>query len=382
MSELDFETDETTAPAAAEPLRASPRLRLLQGLASAALVLSVAASAAHWITRERAVEVFQPRLVWPGFDAVVEEVAALEVRSKEGAFTIVKNLDGSWGVKERGGFPVRLELLRATLWGLGDMELVEPKTTRPERHSALGLGRPEDGGDATFFRIANADNVSFLALLIGQPDGAETLSGKLRNYVAMDGDNQTWLAEGRLEPQAALEEWLDLDFLDVDADRVARAVSTPGRASEGSEPFSVERPDTQTYNFTLAGLAQGEAMTGPTAANGLGRALVALTFSDARPASDVDLASATSARFETFDGLALTLAVGRFQGDFWVEVKAQGLPLESGAGDPEMSQDAAAKIAAEVARINARADGWAFKIPEWKGGQLTVARSSLIKQEQ
>lgn len=362
-----------------EKLRAAdPRLRLLRWLwisAAVLVVLAVLAQTATLAPREKA---FEPRPLWPDFDQVLPDVTALEVISRDEHFTI-ERYDTFWGVKERAGYPVRGELLRSTLWGLGDMKLIAPKTARADRHQALGLVAPEDGGEATHFRVLAGGSVR-LSVQMGIPEGAETLDGALRTYVRYGGEDQTWLGEGRLEAEPSLQEWLDLDILDLDARRIARVVREDGDVS-----FSVSRPDPETYNFALDALGPGEAMAGPTAANGLGRALIALTPSDVHPASAFDFSTAPSVRFETFDGLAVTLRVAQVAADTWVTIEAEaaasGKSAPDTGGAPLDGDEDRPDIASEVLQLNNRAAGWAFKIPAWKGQQLTITRASLLKQD-
>lgn len=362
----------------AATLTTDPRKRTLKILAIAAAVASLAAMVAQGLSRDRTGNGFETRLAFPGLEVSLDDVAKIEIQTKDLAFTVVKADDGEdWGVAERGWYPVRADELRALLWGLGDLELVEQKTSRAQRHKSIGLVAPEDGGDATRIRVLNADNVALAAALFGIPEGAETLDGRLRTWLRMDGDNQTWLGEGRLEIEPALEEWLDLDFLDVDADRIASVFTTPGTASQGSDAFAIQRPDQDTYNFELLDIYKGEKVSGPTVANGLGRALIAMTFSDALPANRIGFDNASIVRYETFDGLALTLRVRRYEENYWITLAAETFRVNEPASDGAPSME---DIDAQALAINERASHWAFRIAEWKGEQLTIARSSMIKK--
>lgn len=364
-----------------------PRGRTLKWLAVAALVTSLAAVIAHSLSGGKTDNGFSPRLAFPGFETTMADTARIEIQSKDAHFTVAKitvaKVDGEdhWGVAERGNYPIRAEELKALMWGLGDMELIEKKTARAERHQAVGLGAPEDGGDGVRIRVLSADNTVLAAALFGNPEGAATLDGKVRTWLRMDGEDQTWIGEGHLEIEAALEEWLDLDFLEVDASRIASVHTTPGATSQGGEAFSIARSSPESYNFELLDLYDGEAMSGPTVANGLGRALIAMTFSDAMPAGEIGFDDAAFARYETFDGLALTLRVQRFEENFWTTVEAETFEPDEmiSATGADETEDAPKDVTAEAARINARAAGWAFQIPEWKGDQLTIARTSMIK---
>ncbi len=363
-----------------------PRGRTLKWLAVAAVVASLAAVIAHSLSGGKTDNGFNPRLAFPGFEIATADIARIEIQSKDARFTVAKIDDNDqWGVFERGNYPIRAEELKTLIWGLGDIELIEKKTARAERHQAVGLGAPEDGGDGVRIRVLDADNTVLAAALFGNPEGVATLDGKARTWLRMDGEDQTWIGEGHFEVEAALEEWMDLDFLEVDASRIASVHTTPGATSQGSEAFSIARPDPESYDFELLDLYEGEAMSGPTAANGLGRGLIAMALSDAMPAAEIGFDDAAFARYETFDGLALTLRTQRFEGNYWITLEAEtfelpeALPSTSAAG-ADQTEDAPKDVAAEAAMINARAAGWAFQIPEWKGDQLTIARASMIKQ--
>ena len=353
--------------------KTDPRVKLLGWLWVSAGVLIVGAALSHMATLEPREDAFEPRLVWPGFEGALANLTELQIQTKDESFTVIDTPKG-WGVKERGGYPVRDEILRATLWGLGDMKLIEPKTARADRHQALGLVAPDEGGDAVHFKILG-DGGALLSLYLGIPEGAEALDGSLRTYVRYFGEDQTWLAEGRLESEASLQEWLDLDVLDVDSQRIARVTATP---ADGGPSFTIARPDAETYNFALLGLGENEEMTGPTAGNGLGRALIAMTPSDVRAASDIGFEGAAQARFETFDGLAVTLGVTFFEEAYWITIGAERFVPAAGAA-PLETDETNPDISNEAAQLNALAAGWAFKVPDWKGKQLVTGRAGLIK---
>lgn len=365
------------------PPRPDPRIRTLKGLWIVAAVSTVAALIALAVARERTESAFKPRLAFPGLEETIPDITRVEIHSRDIRFTLQRSEDAeSWGVEERGLYPVRTAALRSLLLSLGELELVEKKTARAERHNAVGLVAPEDGGEAVRVSALGLNETVQATILFGSPEGAETLDGRVRSWVRLGDDDQTWVGESRLELKPELEEWMALDILDVDASRIASVHTTPGDVSEGSEAFTIARSDSETYNFELLDLYDGEEMSGPTAANGLGRALIAMTFSDAKPAARIGFDNGSIAHYETFDGLGLTLRVKRHEEDFWITLAAETFEVDIKEGDIDMTEgeDAVTDVEAEAAAINAQAKGWAFRIPEWKGGQLTIARAAMIKQ--
>jgi hypothetical protein len=69
---------------------------------------------------------------------------------------------------------------------------------------------------------------------------------------------------------------------------------------------------------------------------------------------------------KTFDGLSVTAAVVKSGDAYWAEFGA--VPL---VNKPEIGKEARS--------IGAHASGWAFKLPDYKGAQLTAPMESLLK---
>jgi len=86
-----------------------------------------------------------------------------------------------------------------------------------------------------------------------------------------------------------------------------------------------------------------------------------------KPARDFDFSDAAhSARVvtKTFDGLTVTVNVIQQGADYWATVSADG-------STPEGRN--------EARQINARATGWAYKLPPYKGAQFTATLESILK---
>ena len=132
------------------------------------------------------------------------------------------------------------------------------------------------------------------------------------------------------------------------------SVSMPGFAvgrARQLDGVSVLRPTLANPNYNLI--------------NQLGFAVGAFSIDDVRPASELDFSKASLVEAHSFDGLAVQLHVIR-QGDaYWALVSAQRAPTATEA------------IAQEAAAINARARGWAFKVPAEKGVALMATLAEL-----
>ncbi len=365
----------------------SARDRHVMTLAIVTLVAVIAAVIAVAMQRGGETGSFKPRLAFEGFESQIDQVRSLRIWSKEDMLTINRDDDFVWRLEEAHGFPVLVDQVRQTVLSLADLDLIEAKTARADWHHHLGLVRPEEGGEGIVLSALDGQGSVIASLVVGHVQGLPDVNGETRRYVRLAHETQTWVALGRLEPVTEEQGWLDLEFLQIDRERVARVTSIPGSASKGSKGFGASRVGPSEYNFTLEGVPSGFEATAPTSANGVASALMALSLQGVRPASEVDLGAAAQLVYETFDGLTITLSVSNQDGDYWVAVTAEARSAEptnetseevTSEGEP-LSEDIKPSPQVEADAINRRAKGWTFKIPEWKGNQLTVALDSLIQ---
>lgn len=369
--------------------------RRTAGLVVAAGVFSVLSLVAIVADRDATAPAFEERSVFVGLDQKFGDIGRIGIAGPLGSFTLERHDSGAWGVAEKHGFNARGELINRTVQGLADMTLIEPKTARADWHQHLDLVAPEAGGKGLMVTLFDQSGGVLASLLLGAGQEIQEIQGETRRYVRFPGEDQTWLAQGALEPESDINEWLSLDFLNIERDRVSRVRSVPGRPSQNNDPFEVLRSDPTDFNFSLDLIPAGFELSSPGVANGLGNALMTLTFDDVKPYEAADFIEPALAIFTTFDGLEITVSTARIDGIYWVSFAADLLPEEPEANEDEATEvegvieedavserDAAREaLQQEVARLKARAQGWAFKIPDWKGDQLTVAREAYLTPE-
>jgi hypothetical protein len=95
----------------------------------------------------------------------------------------------------------------------------------------------------------------------------------------------------------------------------------------------------------------------------IGFAVATLTVEDVRPAASVDFAGASRVLATSFDGLAVQFELAQRPDGIWTRISAN-------ATAPKATEEAAA--------INARAGGWAFKLPAEKARLLLSDRVRLL----
>lgn len=247
-------------------------------------------------------------------------VYTIEITTKEDRFVLQEDGEDGWALLGRGGYPANADLAARLVSRLGALDYVGPRTSDPERHRLLGLVSPQDGGNATQILLRDFDNNVVGELLVGQR------RGERGTYVRLPGDDQAWAADGVLPAISTPQDWMNLDFLALGPDSIARAYVVP----ISGPPYFLERPGLSERNFVLRA-PPGWRLITTGAGNGTGSVLGRLRFRDVRTAQ---FEGRPVARYEaeTFAGLRLEIAVHDDAGGRWAVIRAIAL-ADDAAGD-------------------------------------------------
>ena len=353
----------------------------IRGLAllAAATAISVIAAAIAVTTRESAVRpAFEPRLLFEELGGRVNTVSkivytiglGLQGTSK---ITLDRKPDGTWGVAERMGYPANFERVKKTIIGMSELEVVEPRTAQPTWHRNLGLLAPEDLGSAVRIELLDADGERLGALLAGkvQEPAFGGRGGPGFIYVRKDGEDQSWLARGKLSLAKSVSDWLDPALMNIDRARIRRAILWAGTENESV----LSRPGPDVADFSLESLPQGRETRGAPIVNASATAIVDLAFEDVVPASELDFPDTSpQVVFETFDGLRVRATLTGGAGGLWAAFEA-----ETDAGLAPDDADLTA-VAVEAEEINTRVEGWAYKLGQRVGAQMTQTPDLLTRE--
>ena len=323
-----------------------------------------------------------PELLFPDLRPRVNDVVAVEVRGPGGEFTIAKGEDGAWTIPEKHGYPVRFVTIRKAVVGVAGLVPIEAQTAKPNLHGKLALGRSGEEGEGVVVAFRDADGRRLASVVVGRErfSGTETRPG--RYFVRKEGENRSWLVEGRLEASDRAARWLDPGLPRLDR-REVRAIRTAKADGEVIE-LARDAPDRLEFRMEGAVTVRGQDLAGgslsplppgtrilrETAVSELVSALEYLTFEDVALASDVDLAGGTLAEYTTFDGLVVGVRVKRVAGAYWARFHARFDPAEPGRAAREARRESEA--------INACFGGWAYRIPDHKGEDLAMRRDALL----
>ena len=345
-------------------------LRILAGVTALAVA---GAAVARWMDLESTAQAFAPVRLFPGLSDKLNEVTALTIESKGKMFTVTRTQDGRWVLPGKGNFPADRDLVQSTLIALSETDLIDKRTARKDWHGRLDLGLPKDGGAGSIISVLGANGAKLGEAVAGKGVEGFNQGDKVAAYVRRTGEDQTYVALGKLQLKANETDWLDKRFLDYDRSRVAFAAIRPPKGPA----YSVKRAKTDDENFVLENaLPRGRTLRTEREPNGVGQALFNFTIEDVAPVKDVAFKGASFAAFRTFNGVTLSFAVARKNEDYWVTVNATGedQPLPP----PKPGEKLPPLASVEAKTINDKAAGWAFKVPKFKGVLMTAPLEDLL----
>ena len=115
--------------------------RLVAFAVGTVVVVVVAVAATLW--RDSSLQsTNEPQRMFPSLMDEINSVQGVRVESEHGTFRIVRGEDGDWTLPELADYPVEADRVKKVLVSLSVLETLEPRTSDPERHGALGPQRP------------------------------------------------------------------------------------------------------------------------------------------------------------------------------------------------------------------------------------------------
>ena len=345
-------------------LLADPRRRNLAVLAGIAVVtillavLGVLHQESYSKHRERPEPFFPSLLAHGGRD-----IAHIRIRSKQGVVDVVFKPEKTWVVANKDDYPASFEQVRATVVALANLTALEKKTARADWLPYVDLVAPEQGGNGKEITILDDKGAVMASIITGKSIDIGDPEGHIGLFVRRPGETQSWLASAVAEPKTDLGDWLEKQVMTIDRARISEAVVDP----TSGPSYTVYRDKQSDADFKLNEIPKGRELSYPAAPDAVAAAVVDFSFEDVKPSRDFDFSdSAHTARVvtKTFDGLTVTVNVIRQGLDFWATVSAEG-------SSPDARN--------EAMQINARANGWAYKLPAFKGQQFMTPVESLLK---
>ena len=281
-------------------------------------------------------------LAFPGLTDRLQNAARVEI-THAGKTLAIANAKGVWGLPDRASYPVQPMKLRELLTGLTELRLVEPRTSDPEQYARLGVEDPTAAStSADLVRVLDPSGASIAALIVGHRRVRTTGDANETVYVRRPNEPQSWLAEGRLAPEADAQSWIERDIANVAPAQIASAtVQRDGPALvfgrvDGKPALQQPADHPKLDDYKVAEVFG---------------AFETLTLTDVKPASEPPGTKIGTASFTTTDGAVIDVTGFSNGTDFWAQFAAHG---DTPAGK------------AAAATLEARVNGWTYQVAGWK----------------
>jgi hypothetical protein len=343
-----------------------PRRRNLSILAITAVVLTILAILALWAQENELAPHYQSR---PLFPELPHEVSALEIthvriQSKKNLIDVVFRPDGGgWVVANDGNYPASYDQIRQLMIGMAQMQTIEPKTSRADWLHYVGLDTPPQG-DGILISLMNDKGDALASIITGKSQDIGDSGGATGLFVREPGNDQSWLVRSVFQPKADLADWLDKQTLDVDRSRIQDVEVEP---ADGAPPYEVRREKPSDDDFVLVNPPKGREVAYAGAADGVAAAITGFAFDGVKPAREIDFSQHAGRLItRTFDGLTVTATTIKQGADYWTMINAEGAPNK-----PEAQKEARA--------VSNHVNGWAYKLPAYKGQLFMTILESLLK---
>ncbi len=336
-------------------------------------VATIVLLAAFQVTRDKAptTEVTTHRL-YPGLIDRINDARRIEIRAQDGAVTIAH--DGErWVVASRDNFPARFERVKEALVQLTELDVLETKTSMPEKYGQIGVDEVENAG-STARRVAvyGDGGPPLLELLVGKERPATGLTPP-SHYVRKAGEQGALLVQGALGFSAKTNDWLDNAIVDVAADRVRRITVNP---REGA-PVVITKASREAQFFDLDHVPKGSAPRSKALVSSLGGLLLGVAFDDVAKASIVEgLVPRTIVEVQTFDGLVTTLEEYDVKEKVYVKF---GIAYNPDLVVAAPAADTTRDVAAEAKALAAKVADWVYVLPEYKVRLIDRKLEDLIQ---
>ncbi|MEE2526744.1 DUF4340 domain-containing protein [Hyphobacterium sp. HN65] len=320
------------------------------GIGFAVLLAAIAVSL--WQTRSAGLASV-PDSLTPRLTGSPELTAEIEVTTGDEHFRLRRTLEG-WALVSHDGYRADAELAERVIDSLARLRPVGERTRLVSRYAELGIGAPEEGGEATHVVLRDNNDRVLADLLIGRqrPDG--------HVYVRRADEAQGWLVQGFLPDFAEASRWMQLDFLALGREGIRETCVLP--ADELG--YCLQRPSLASEQFRIAS-PRGYRLVSPGAGDGVATTLARVRFRGVRPASEITGPRDAEHRVTTVNGLEVTVSVFERDNEFWAELVA-------------VAHSDAARPAAIA--LNERADGWAFLLSDLTVDRLIRPLSGLAVQ--
>lgn len=318
-------------------------------------------------------------LLFPELESQLSDIDKIRIVSNQDTFTMSKRGE-DWFVEERWNHPADFDLVKRALIDIADSKILDRKTANPEQYEILGVEGADNGGSSLLVELYEGDDKA-AGLIIGNEREVGQSSGPRQFYVRRDGEQASWFAEGYLNLNRFMINWIKSEVIDIARERIAKVTIT--------------QPTGQSA--TLINLGAKDKFGTPEALGNtvfkyeqlgydIAGTLFQLRMEDVQPAAEFSRGDSqvVTAEFTTFDGLVVTVETSFIDGEYFSTFTAAFNP-DAVTPAPEAIQKldvlkSADEVKQEVADLNADLAPWVYRFGGFIGTNLMRAKADIVTE--
>jgi hypothetical protein len=318
-------------------------------------------------------------LLFPDLFGELSQVDMLKFKSSQDEFTLFRKGE-DWFVKERLNYPADFDLVKRALIDISDTKVLERKTDDPKFYPLLGVASADEGGEALTLTMLSGDK-TIAGLVLGNERETTAKMGAKQFYVRRQGEPRAWLAEGYLNINPLMLNWIKTEVIDIARERIATVniIQPSGETATlinlgAKDKFGTpESRDKTVFKYEQLGYD-------------IAGTLFQLRMEDVQTAKGFSRGDAevVTAEFITFDGLKVITKTSFNDGAYLTTFHAEFDSSAIKDAPTDIQQLNVLKtpeqVQAEVADINSKLSDWVYRFGGFVGTNMMRAKADMVTE--
>ncbi|NOQ93849.1 MAG: DUF4340 domain-containing protein [Methylophaga sp.] len=318
-------------------------------------------------------------LLFPELYGQLSNIDTIKIKSSQDEFTLFREGE-DWFIKERWSFFADFNLVKRALVDLSEAKILERKTANVEQFSVLSLEGMDEGGESIHINLLQGEDV-VAGLILGRERELSQTGGERQFYVRRAGEEGAWLAEGYLNINPLMLNWIKSEVINIARERIAQVniIQPNGNAATlinlGKKDKFGTPEDRDGTVFKYAQLGYDIAGS-----------LFQLKMEDVQPAGEFSRGESeiVTAEFFTFDGLKIITETSfdAEDGYYYSTIRAESTVLADAPKDIQALNvlKTAEQVQEEIATLNKQFDSWVYRFGGFVGTNLMRSTSDMVTQ--
>ncbi|WP_353571934.1 DUF4340 domain-containing protein [Candidatus Albibeggiatoa sp. nov. BB20] len=315
--------------------------------------------------------------LFPNLMDKLNDVDNIEISNSSAKFTVQLEA-GTWGLVDKQGYPVKEENVRNVLLGVASLNIVEPKTQKPENYATLGVQDVNIKNVDSALVVLNQGETTLASLIVGYDRIARSDNTLREIYVRKPEEQQSWAVEGLLQLEKQAKDWLDKNIINVESSRIRELTISENNA----EIIHIFKENVSDSDYQMANLPEKAMISSSYSINQMAHFLANLTMEDVSVSDSINSETSRQIVFTAYDGLQVTLNLVKQNDVYYAKftaayVEPAPVELEEGKEAPQLKS--AVEVQKEVAELNEKLAPWVYELQRYKANYLFKQPSELYK---